>query len=100
MGLADGRSLPRALRAESASPAEVTLVEAKTPWKNEVAADVPERLIGNKACDRDRLDQEPMEKFGIEMNTPNRSKLRGISDRVPLRIPPRCKLRGMLRPQR
>ena len=71
MGIADGHGLPLALRTESASPAEVKLVEATL--EERVVADVPERLIGDKAYDSDRLDQELMEKFGTEMIAPNRA---------------------------
>jgi transposase len=71
MGIADGHGLPLALRAESASPAEVKLVEATL--EERVVAEVPERLIGDKAYDSDRLDQELMEKFGTEMIAPNRA---------------------------
>ena len=56
MGLADGHGLPLALRTECASPAEVTLVQATL--EERVVADVPERLIGDKAYDSDRLDQQ------------------------------------------
>jgi transposase len=71
MGIADGHGLPLALRTESASPAEVKLVEATL--EERVVADVPERLIGDKAYDSDRLDQQLMEKFGTEMIAPNRA---------------------------
>src|SRR5580704_2234358 len=71
MGIADGHGLPLALRTESASPAEVKLVEATL--EERVVAEVPERLIGDKAYDSDRLDQQLMEKFGTEMIAPNRA---------------------------
>ena len=71
MGIADGHSLPLALRAESASPAEVTLVEATLAER--AVADVPARLIGDKAYDSDRLDKQLMESYGIEMIAPNKA---------------------------
>jgi transposase len=71
MGIADGHGLPLALRAESASPAEVKLVEATL--EERVVAEVPARLIGDKAYDSDRLDQQLMDKFGTEMIAPNRA---------------------------
>jgi len=74
MGLADGHGLPLALRAESASPAEVKLVE-QTMEERFVAA-VPERLIGDKAYDSDRLDKEIMRKFGTVMIAPNKANRR------------------------
>lgn len=70
MGIADGHGLPLALRTESASPAEVKLVEATLDER--LVADVPERLIGDKAYDSDPLDQKLMENYGIEMISPNR----------------------------
>jgi len=36
---------------------------------------VPERLIGDKAYDSDALDQTLAEEYGIEMISPNRSRL-------------------------
>jgi transposase len=74
MGLADGHGLPLALRAESASPAEVKLVEATL--EDRIVADVPERLIGDKAYDSDRLDRELMQNYGTEMIAPNRQNRR------------------------
>jgi hypothetical protein len=65
MGIADGHGLPLALRTESASPAEVKLVEQTL--EERIVPDVPERLIGDKAYDNDRLDQNLMENFGTEM---------------------------------
>jgi len=56
MGIADRHGLPLALRTESASPAEVTPVE-KT-LEERIVAEVPERLIGDKTYDSDRLDQQ------------------------------------------
>jgi transposase len=37
-----------------------------------VVADVPERLIGDKAYDSDRLDEQLMQNFGTEMIAPNK----------------------------
>ena len=74
MGIADGHGLPLALRTESASPAEVKLVEATLAQR--LVADVPERLIGDKAYDSDQLDQQLMQNFGTEMIAPNREGLR------------------------
>jgi transposase len=71
MGIADGHGLPLALRTESASPAEVKLVQATL--EERVVAEVPERLIGDKAYDSDRLDEQMMENFGTEMIAPNRA---------------------------
>jgi transposase len=70
MGIADRHGLPLALRTESASPAEVTLV--KQTMEERIVADVPERLIGDKAYDSDKLDQEMLEEYGTEMIAPNK----------------------------
>ena len=70
MGIADRHGLPVALRTESASPAEVKLVEATV--EERFVAEVPERLIGDKAYDSDGLDRHLMEDFGTEMISPNR----------------------------
>ena len=74
MGIADGHGLPLALRAESATPAEVKLV-AQT-LEERFVAEVPERLIGDKAYDSDRLDEQMMQQFGTKMIAPNKTNRR------------------------
>jgi transposase len=37
-----------------------------------IVADVPERLIGDKAYDSDRLDEQLMQNYGMEMIAPNK----------------------------
>ena len=84
MGIADGHGLPLALRTESASPAEVKLVEQTL--EERIVAEVPERLIGDKAYDSDKLDQQLMENYGIEMIAPNKVNRRTpTQDGRPLR---------------
>src|SRR5262249_30481421 len=84
MGIADGHGLPLALRTESASPAEVKLVTATLEAR--VVADVPERLIGDKAYDSDRLDEQLMQEYGTEMIAPNKVNRRlPTQDGRPLR---------------
>ena len=84
MGIADGHGLPLALRAESASPAEVKLVEQTLEAR--IVADVPERLIGDKAYDSDRLDQALPHHYGTEMIAPNKVNRRTrTQDGRPLR---------------
>jgi transposase len=84
MGIADCHGLPIALRTESASPAEVKLVE-KT-MEERILPDVPERLIGDKAYDSDRLDKSLMQNYGTEMIAPNRQNRRvQTQDGRPLR---------------
>jgi len=70
MAVADRNGLPVAVCTDSASPAEVKLV-AQT-LEQRFIADVPERLIGDKAYDSDRLDREVLEQFGAEMIAPHR----------------------------
>jgi transposase len=82
MGIADRHGLPVALRTESASPAEVKLVEPTL--EERIVADVPERLIGDKAYDSDRLDENLMQTYGIEMIAPNRAKRSQTQDGRPL----------------
>jgi transposase len=51
-----------------------------------VVATVPERLIGDKAYDSDKLDRRLMEQFGTEMIAPNRVNRRAqTQDGRPLR---------------
>ena len=78
MAVADGNGLPLAVCTDSASPAEVKLV-AQT-LEQRFIADVPERLIGDKAYDSDRLDNEVLQQFGTEMIAPHREGRR--ADRV------------------
>jgi transposase len=71
MILADGTGLPLAVDIESASPAEVTLIEplideAVTPY-------VPSRLIYDRAADSDPLRQR-LATRGIELICPHRRR--------------------------
>jgi transposase len=69
MALADASGLPLAACAASASPHEVTLVEATLAAS--FLEEQPERLIGDRAYDSDPLDAE-LAKMGIEMIAPHR----------------------------
>jgi transposase len=69
MAFSDGSSVPLALHAESASPHEVSLVEATLA--STFLKEKPQRLIGDKAYDSDPLD-ESLLKRGIEMIAPHR----------------------------
>ena len=69
MLLVDGHGLPLAIDVDSASPAEVTLIEplleqAVTPY-------VPTRLIYDRAADSDAL-RERLAERGIELICPHR----------------------------
>jgi len=70
MAVADGNGLPLAICTESASPAEVKLVSQTLEQR--FIADVPERLVGDKAYDSDALDQELLNQFGTDMIAPHR----------------------------
>ena len=86
MAIADGHGLPLAVCTASASPAEVKL--AAQTVEERFVADVPERLIGDKAYDSDPLDDQLMEAGGIELIAPhrrNRRPERKTQDGRPLR---------------
>jgi hypothetical protein len=70
MAIADGFGLPFAIHLASASPHEVTLVDGTL--EDRFVAEVPERLIGDRAYDSEPLD-ERLENQGIEMIAPHRS---------------------------
>ncbi len=65
IAIADRSGLPVAIGIASASPHEVTLVE-ETIDHGFLAA-TPERLIGDRAYDSDRLDERLWEERGIEL---------------------------------
>jgi len=69
VALADASGLPLAVHAASASPHEVTLVEAALAAS--FVDGEPERLIGDRAYDSDPLDAA-LEERGIEMIAPHR----------------------------
>jgi transposase len=69
MAFADGSSVPLALHTESASPHEVSLVEATL--QSSFLKEKPDRLVGDKAYDSDPLD-ERLKEQGIEMIAPHR----------------------------
>ena len=69
MALADAAGLPLAVHTTSASPAEVTLVQATLEAR--FTAERPARLIGDKAYDSDPLDRQ-LAAQDIEMIAPHR----------------------------
>ncbi len=85
MGLADAEGLPLAVDAGSASPHEVTLVDATLDAC--FIEDLPARVIGDKAYDSDPLDHRLEEERGVEMIAPHRSNRRkpATQDGRPLR---------------
>jgi transposase len=72
MAISDGHGLPLAVYVASASPHETKLVEATL--EERFFADLPERLIGDRAYDSDRLDEWLMNHYGIEMIAPHSSR--------------------------
>lgn len=70
MIMVDAKGLPIAVRTGSASPHESKLVEPLFDFM--ISVDFPERLIGDKAYDSDRLDEE-MAARNVEMISPHRS---------------------------
>jgi len=84
MAIADASGLPIAVGIASASPHEVTLVEATLD--NAFVADAIYRLIGDKAYDSNGLDERLLAERGIELIAPNLSNRRRQSqDGRPLR---------------
>ncbi len=85
---------PVAVWTESASPAEVKLVGQTLEQR--FVADVPQKLVGDKAYDSDRLDAEVLEQFRTEMIAPHRQGRRAdrkTQDGRPLRrFKPRWKV--------
>jgi len=70
MAFSEGSSVPLALHTESASPHEITLVEATLT--SSFLEGKPQRLIGDKAYGSDPLDAALLEE-GIEMSAPHRN---------------------------
>ena len=69
MAVADRAGLPLAVRTESATPHEVTLVAATL--EDRLVATLPARLIGDRAYDSDPLDAF-LRELGIAMIAPHR----------------------------
>ena len=69
MAVADRSGLPLSIHATSASPHEVTLVESTL--RARFVEEKPERLIGDKAYDSDKLDAL-LKADGVELIAPHR----------------------------
>jgi len=69
MAMADRSGLPVSMHAASASPHEVTLVESTL--RDRFVEEKPERLIGDKAYDSDKLDAL-LKADGVELIAPHR----------------------------
>ena len=74
MAVADGAGLPLAVSIASASPHEVTLVDATLDAC--FAPAVPLRMIGDRAYDSDALDARLRAEHGIAMIAPHRTNRR------------------------
>jgi transposase len=70
MAIADTSGLPVAAHIESASPHEVKLVEATID--SGFTQYAPNKLIGDKAYDSDKLDQRLLDERNVEMVAPHR----------------------------
>ena len=73
MVLVDARGLPVAVDTASASPHESKLVQNLFEFM--LSTDTPQRVIGNKAYDSDRLDDQ-MASQGMDLIAPDRSSRR------------------------
>ena len=71
MAIADAFGIPIAAHIESASPHEVTLVEATID--SGFTQYAPDRIIGDKAYDSDGLDEQLSNERGIELIAPHRN---------------------------
>src|SRR5687768_14185149 len=84
MAISDGHGLPVAIHVASASPHEVTLVDATLAAR--FLKDLPTRLIGDTAYDSDRLDQHLATDYDIELIAPHNPHRRSqTQDGRPLR---------------
>jgi transposase len=70
MAITDAYGLPVAAHVESASPHEVKLVEATID--SGLTRSAPDKLVGDKAYDSDKLDNQLFDERGIEMIAPHR----------------------------
>jgi hypothetical protein len=61
MAISDGHGLPFAVLVASASPHETKLIE--DTLQERFFAELPQRLIGDRAYDSDRLDQRLMQHY-------------------------------------
>lgn len=70
MAAVDGRGLPVAVGIASASPHEVKVLEAALD--DSLLDELPERLIGDKAYDSDKLDERLWDERGVKLIAPHR----------------------------
>ena len=70
MAITDAAGLPVAAHVESATPHEVKLVEATID--SSFTRYAPDKLVGDKAYDSDKLDDQLRDERGVEMVAPHR----------------------------
>ena len=70
MGLTDAFGLPIAIDATSANPHEVTLVDKTLDAC--FLEHVPEKIIGDRAYDSDKLDKKLAEERGVDLIAPHK----------------------------
>ena len=93
MGLTDASGLPIAVDTTSASPHEVTLVDSTLD--SCFLEEVPDKLIGDRAYDSDKLDKRLAVERGVELIAPhknNRIKMATQDGRVLRRFRRRWKV--------
>ena len=71
MGLTDAFGLPIAIDATSANPHEVTLVDDTLDAY--FLENIPEKVIGDRAYDSDKLDERLAKERGVELIAPHRN---------------------------
>jgi transposase len=71
MGLTDASGLPIAIDATSAQPHEIKLVEQTLDAC--FLEHLPEKVIGDKAYDSDKLDQKLANERGVDLIAPHKS---------------------------
>jgi len=64
------------LHVENASPHEIKLVEATID--NGFTQNAPDKLVGDKAYDSDKLDHQLLEERGVEMISPPGNRITAI----------------------
>jgi len=69
MAISDGHGLPLAVHVASASPLETKLVAPTLEQR--FLVETPERLIGDRAYDSERLDEQMRERFGVQLVAPH-----------------------------
>jgi transposase len=70
MAIADGHGFPLSVYVASASPHETKLIEPTLDQR--FLADLPERMVGDRAYDSDPLDQRILERYGVQLIAPHK----------------------------